>query len=106
MNWVQQCVGSHVDSQGLCQKGKSPDATDGEDIVCKICLLHDLIEAYWNLEFSDDAFEGSMNKFWEAIFNDWVGENPEDGTNRDGQQDVIEFFPELITQLLEDAPGS
>ena len=105
LNWIQQCVASHVDDEGACENpAPSYDHPDAELRDCKICLLHDVIEAYWNQNISNLAFEAAMHKFWTAVFNDWAGLERRKRYELEGTQDPADFFPVLLTQLMDDAP--
>lgn len=46
LNGVHLCVIAHVDPEGDCPSGQGPDTKEDEDTRCKVCLLHDLIDAF------------------------------------------------------------
>lgn len=105
LNWVRLCVIAHVDPEGECPSGQGPD-TEDEDTRCKVCLLHDLIDAFWDPKGDKDDLKIALGDFWDVIYEDWVDGKPQDGDNQDDQQIIPEFISEILKQLSEDLPNS
>jgi hypothetical protein len=106
LNWVRLWVTAHVDPEGDCPNGQGPDTTKDEDTRCKVCMLHDLIDVFWDPKKDKDDFGIALEDFWEGVFNDWLEDKPQDGSNHDCQHDVLEFISEILKQLSEDLPNS
>jgi hypothetical protein len=106
LNWVRLWVAAHVDTEGHCPGGNSPDTTEVEDTPCKVCLLHDLLGAFWDPNMDNEDFESALDDFWEVTFDDWLQSKPQDSTSHYGQQDVLEFISEILQQLSENLSNS
>ena len=102
LNWVKICVFSHVDTQNRCSNG--PWLEDEELFgQCKVCLLSNLIAAFWNPKFSQKEFQEDIDIFWAVIMDDWTAKKVP-SAQAQSQEDTAEFFDELITQLGRDVP--
>ncbi|EPS27421.1 hypothetical protein PDE_02364 [Penicillium oxalicum 114-2] len=102
LNWVEICVFSHVDTQNRCSNG--PWLEDEELFgQCKVCLLSNLIAAFWNPKFSQKEFQEDIDIFWAVIMDDWTAKKVP-SAQAQSQEDTAEFFDELITQLGRDVP--
>lgn len=105
LNWVHLYINAHCDGEGDCPKGKESGAIEDEDTRCKLCLLSDLIDAFWDPTSDEQDFGIAVEDFWEVVFQDWLDGQPQGGSNPNGPQDVLEFVSEILHQLGEDLSG-
>jgi hypothetical protein len=90
LSWLKWYRQHHFPNGEDCGLGK-----DGFE--CKPCTFYALAEGYWDSSAYDYLQE--LENLWSRVFSDW-----DEGT-RSGQQDTIEFLPELLSQLREHTRG-
>ncbi|KAJ5364641.1 uncharacterized protein N7496_010354 [Penicillium cataractarum] len=99
LNWAELAINSHIDSDGACLNENQDDESDEEDANCKLCLLKNLINAFWSPRPDNTKFYSALDEFWQAFIEDWTTLERENGADGIGQQDALEFISELVKQL-------
>ncbi|KAJ5476966.1 hypothetical protein N7539_007110 [Penicillium diatomitis] len=102
VNWIQVCVSSHVNPDGECFRVRKNN--DGVILrPCKICLLFNLYEAFWQPDCAQNDLTRHMTKFWGSVMDDWMAKKqPED--KQEGQEDTADFMQEVLSQLGQSLP--
>lgn len=99
LNWAELAIKSHIGSEGACLNENQDNESDDEDDNCKLCLLENLIDAFWSPKPDKARLDSALDEFWQAILEDWVTPERKNGTDGVGQQDALEFLSELVKQL-------